>query len=191
MIRINLLTSAQERAAVADARRRAWTLLVGGPALLVVVLTPVGWWSWALHAEAGVVSRSLANVEATLRRLAPDVEAVQAAEALRADLGARVARIEDLRARRETAGRMLDGLGRVVPDDLWFREIREEPDGFAVHGYAGTLAAVSDYVAILETAGHFDGPVEIVDSQRREWSGGREIVRFEVRLSFPGAVAGR
>ena len=60
-----------------------------------------------------------------------------------------------------------------------------------MRGYAGTLAAVADYVAILETAGRFDGPVEIVDSQRREWSGGREIVSFEVRLSFPDAVAGR
>ena len=191
MIRINLLTSAQERAAVAAARRRVWTTLVGGPAMLAAALTPIGWWSWALHAEAGVVSRSLANVEATLRSLAPDVEAVQEAEALRADLGARVARIEDLQARRETSGRMLDGLSRVVPDDLWFREVREEPGGVAVRGYAGTLAAVSDYVAILETAGRFDGPVEIVDSQRREWSGGREIVSFEVRLSFPDAVAGR
>ncbi len=191
MIRIDLLTSAQERAAIADARWRVWTTLVGGPAILVAALTLIGWWSWALHAEAEVVSRSLANVEATLRSLAPDVEAVREAEALRADLGARVARIEDLRARRATSGRMLDGLSRVVPDDLWLREVREEPGGVAVHGYAGTLAAVSDYVAILGTAGHFDRPVEIVDSQRRERSGGREIVSFEVRLSFSAAVAGR
>lgn len=191
MIRINLLVSAQDRGAAPDTGWDAWMVPLGGSAILLASSILMGWWSWTLRAEAVDVSRSLADVETTLRRLAPDVEAVRGAEALRADVHARVALIEDLRARRETAGRLLDGLSRVLPDGLWFGEVREEPGGVVVRGYAETLADVSDYVATLETPGHFDGPVEVVDSQRRESSGGQEIVSFEVRLSFPEAGAGR
>ena len=189
MIRINLLASARDRSVVPRAPWPAWTTTVGGPAVVISALVLMGWWSWALGAEAVEVARAQADVEATLQRLSPSVDEVQDAEALTTDLGGRVALIEALHARRDAAATMLDHLSRAVPDDLWLSEVREEPDGVVVRGHAATLATVSDYAAALEATGAFGAPVEIVDSQRAAASGGRQVVDFEVRVSFT-ATAG-
>ena len=191
MIRINLLASAADRPAVAGASWPAWTTALGGPAIVLAVLVLPAWWFWALRAETAETSRALADAEATLRSLAPAAAGVRDAEAELAALGRRVALIAALQARRGTAVRMLDRLSRAVPDGLWFGEVREETDGFVVRGYAAALATVSDYAAALDAAGGFEAPVEIVDSQRGERSGGREIVSFEIRTSFPAPAGGR
>ncbi len=185
MIRIDLLTSAEDRRALPDARRPAWTTAVGGSAIVVVAVALVVWWSWALRGEAAEVSQALADAQATLRRLAPAVEGVRAAEARQADLGGRMDRIEALHARRNAAVRMLDHSSRALPDGLWLGEVREDPAGVVVRGHAVTLETVSDYAAALEAAGAFGMPVEIVDSQRGEASGARTIVSFEIRMPFP------
>ena len=191
MIRIDLLTSAEDRTAVPGARWPAWAAALGGPAIVLAVLVAAVWWSWGLRAETAELSKALADAEATLRSLAPAVAGVRDAEAQRAALGRRVALIAALRARRETSARMLDRLSRAVPDGLWFDAVREETDGFVVRGYAEALATVSDYAAALEAAGGSDAPVEIVDSQRGERSGGREIVSFEIRMPFSAPEGGR
>ena len=187
MIRINLLASAQDRSAVPMASWLVWTTTVGGPAVVISALVLMGWWSWALRAEAVEIARAQADAEATLQRLSPAVGEVQDAEAVTTDLGSRVALIEALHARRDTAATMLEHLSRAVPDGLWFSEVREGPDGVVVRGRAATLATVSDYAAALEATGAFDAPVEIVDSQRATAAGGRQVVDFEVRISFAAA----
>ncbi len=186
MIRINLL-AAEDRAARPEAWWREWTPTLGAPAVLVTSLVLIGWWSWALRAETAEVSRALAEAQAILRSLAPAIEGVRDAEARRADLRDRLALVEELHAHRNTAAQMLERLSRRLPDDLWLSEVREEAGVVIVRGHAATLTTVSDYAAALEADGAFGAPVEIVDSQRGEWSGRQAMVRFEFRLSFQGA----
>ena len=190
MIRINLLASPDDRAAYRDTGRLSWIPVFGGLATMSAVLILMVGWTWTLCREAAEVSRGLAGAKETLATLAPDVDRLRDAEALRADLLGVVNQLEALHERRGTTLRMLDGMARVLPDDLWLSEVREESDGVIVRGHAATRAAVSDYVAALEAAGLFGAPVDLVDSQRGDRSDGRELVSFEVRAPLPGA-AGR
>ena len=186
MIRINLLTAAEDRTATRKTFRWTRMPVFGGPAILVAVLVVIAWWSWALRAEAANVSRALADAEAVLRTLAPAVDDVRAAEALRSDFRRRLARIEELQTRRNAAAQMLRRLSRGLPDDLWFNEVHQEAGVVVVRGRAAALGTVSDYAAALEATGAFDAPVEIVDSQRGD---GQGVVRFEIRMSSPAASA--
>lgn len=183
MIRIDLLTSAEERAAGFGAGPRGRMLALGAPAMLAAALVLMGWWSWTLHVEAAAVSRALAEAEASLRSLAPAIEDARAAEERRTELRGRLDRLEALHARRHVAARMLSGVSRALPDDLWFTELHAEDGGVILRGHAATLASVSDYAAALDASREFGRPVEIVDSQRDPGGG----VRFEFRMSFPGA----
>ena len=187
MIRVNLLISAQDRPAVADGPWQAGTTAAGSVAITAAALVLAGWWFWSLRAEAEELTRAQADAEAALVRLAPIVEAVRGAQARQDHLAGRVALIEALHGRRDAPVRLLDRLSRALPDGLWLRELRQEPAGVVVRGQADTLAAVSDYAAALEASDASGTPVEIVDSQRVERSGGREMVSFEVRMSFPAA----
>lgn len=58
MIRVNLLTSVQDRATMVDGRWRIAT-----PAVVVVLAIPslalAAWWYWSLHSEAGDLVRAL------------------------------------------------------------------------------------------------------------------------------------
>ena len=79
--------------------------------------------------------------------------------------------------------RMLDQLSRSLPDSLWLTEVRQEADDVTVQGRATTLTALSDFVANLESSGHFLVPVEIIDSQLQD-EADRQVVRFEVKAKF-------
>ncbi len=189
MIRINLLASQDDRIAHGNAGWPAGSAVVGGTAAMAAVLVLTVWWIWALEAERAEVATAMAGAGATLRSLAPAVDQVRAAEALQADLQGLVDLIEDLHVRRKTAARMLDRLSGVLPDDLWFSEVREDGAGVLVLGHAATLEGVSGYVAALEAADALDLLVELVDSQRGEWFDGRDIVSFELRVSLPAPGA--
>lgn len=184
MIRVNLLTSVQDRTTIVDGRLRT------GPSAAAVALPGLAlvlaaWWFWSLHGQAAELTRGLADAEAALAGLTPVVDAVHGAEALRADLAAQVARIEALHDRRDDASRLLDGLSRVLPDGLWLSEVRQEPAAVVVRGRAFEPAAVSDYAAALEDSAFPDARVEVVGSRREASFGGRGAVAFEVRMRLP------
>lgn len=185
MIRVNLLTSAQDRTTVVDDGWRGGAPTAVAAALPAAALVLAGWWFWSLHGEASELTRELGTAEADLTGLAPAVDAVRGAEAQHAELAARVARIEALQRRRGASARLLDRLSRALPDGLWLSEVRQEPAGMVVLGRAGTPDTVSDYAAALEESGSPGTRVEIVSSRRAERSGGQETVAFEARMRFP------
>lgn len=189
MIRIDLLASPQDRTGNRKAPWLAGVEAVAGLATIVAALVTIMWWAWTLQGEREEVSQALTSAEATLRTMAPAVDRMREAEELRADLLGFVGRVEALDGRRRSALRMLNGLSTVLPDDVWFSAVRWEGDGVFVDGHATTLAAVSEYVTALEAADALGAPVEVVDSQRGEWSG-REIFNFELRVSLPAVGDG-
>ena len=185
MIRVNLLTSVQDRTVVDGRWRSGPTAAV--PALPALALVLVAWWFWSLHGQGAELTRGLASADAALADLGPAVAAVRGAEALRADLATQVARIEALHGRRGDPPRLLDRLSRALPNGLWLSEVRQEPAAVVVRGRAATPAAVSDYAAALEASAAPDARVEIVGSRREESFGGQEAVAFEVRMRLPTA----
>ena len=185
MIRVNLLTSLQDRATVVDGGWRGGAPPAAAMALPVATLVLAGWWFWSLKGEAVELARELGTAEAALAGLAPAVDAVRGAEARQADLSARVARIEALQRRRGASARLLDRLSRALPDGLWLNEVRQEPAGVVVLGRAGTAATVSDYAAALEESASPGTRVEIVSSRLEKRSGGQETVAFEARMRIP------
>lgn len=185
MIRVNLLTSLQDRATVVDGGWRGSAPTAAAMALPVVTLVLAGWWFWSLKGEAAELARELGTAEAALAGLAPAVDAVRGAEARQADLSARVARIEALQRRRGASARLLDRLSRALPDGLWLNEVRQEPAGVVVLGRAGTTATVSDYAAALEESASPGTRIEIVSSRLEQRPGGQETVAFEARMRIP------
>ena len=184
MIRVNLLT-AEDRPGTSGDLWRTRAIAAGGLAIAVAAAILAAWWFWSLHADAGELTRALADAEAALVRLAPALETVRGTEERQADLAGRLAVIETLHAHRDAPVRLLDRLSRALPEGTWLSEVRQEPAGVVVRGHAETLETVSDYAAALDASGGSGAPVEIVDSQREERFGGREVVSFEVRMSFP------
>lgn len=78
---------------------------------------------------------------------------------------------------------MLDQLSRAVPEGLWLARLDQDGDDVIVEGRTLTLGALSEFVANLERSGHFEPPVEIIDSQVEETDQG-EVVGFELRAGF-------
>lgn len=186
MIRVNLLTSVQDRTTIVDGRSRDGRA-AAAVALPGLALVLAAWWFWSLHGQSAELTRELANAEAALAGLTPVVDAVHGAEALRADLAAQVARIDALHDRRGDPPRLLDQLSRALPNGLWLSEVRQEPAAVVVRGRALAPAAVSDYAAALEDSASPDARVEIVGSRREESFGGQEAVAFEIRMRLPAA----
>ena len=99
------------------------------------------------------------------------------------DLARRVALTETLRAAQSAPVRLLDQVGRVLPDDAWLTELRQRGDEVTLTGRVTGMTGLTALVAGLESSGYFPPPIEIVDS-RWEAEGSVEAVHFEIRARF-------
>lgn len=188
MIRINLLAGdrvpRQQQRGGPGAR---WPIALGCGAILGAAAAVIAWNSWSLQAQSARLARELAAANGTLRRLAPVADELEALEARRAELDRREALMEELRGTRRDPVRLLDAIGRSVPDGLWLSALSQSPEGVVVEGHAASLHALSDFVANLEGARRVTSRIEIIDSQAADTPAG-EAVRFALRVRF-GAPA--
>ncbi len=110
-------------------------------------------------------------------------------ERRRADLARQVALTETLRAARSAPARLLDEVRRLLPDDVWLTELRQQRDEVAMTGRATGMAGLTALLAGLESSGHFPPPIEIVES-RREAGAPAAPVHFEIRARFSPPPSG-
>ena len=106
-------------------------------------------------------------------------------ERRRADLARRVALNEALRAAQGAPARLLDQVGRLLPDDVWLTELRQRRDQVTLTGRAMGMTGLTELVAGLESSGFFPPPIEIVDSRREAGEAPSAPVHFEIRARFP------
>lgn len=188
MIRINLLAGdrvpRQQQRGGPGAR---WPLALGCGVILGAAAAAIAWSAWSLQARSARLARELAAANGTLRRLAPVADELEALEARRAELDRRDALVEELRRTRGDPVRLLDAIGRSVPDGLWLSALSQSPAGVVVEGHAASLHALSDFVANLERSRQAASRIEIIDSQAADTPAG-EAVRFALRVRF-GAPA--
>ena len=187
MIRVNLLAGERvPRQHSADPGTR-WPLALGCGAILAVTAAAIGWQSWSLQAHSTRLARELAAASRTLGRLAPGADELAALEARRASLDRREALVEALRRARGQPARMLEAIGRSVPDGVWLSALGQSAEGVVVEGHAASLHALADFVATLERSREVTSRVEIIESQAAETAAGA-AVRFALRARF-GAPA--
>ena len=183
MIRINLVTTERDRSKRAVGFDTGQKVTVACTLILVLTVGVIAWQFWTLGRQSQALDDELTAAGQEIQRLATVLEQVRQFDERRAQLQERVALIEQLRNGQAGPVRMLDQLSRSLPDSLWLTEVRQEADDVTVQGRATTLTALSDFVANLESSGHFLVPVEIIDSQLQD-EADRQVVRFEVKAKF-------
>ncbi len=187
MIRINLLAGERVPRQQRGGPGARWPIALGCGAILAAAAVVMAWSAWLLQARSAGVAQELAAAHGTLRRLAPAADDLEALEARRAALDRREALIEELRQARGAPVRLLDAIGRSVPDGLWLSALSQSAEGVVVEGHAASLHALSDFVANLERSRQVTPPIEIIDSRTADTPAG-ETVQFALRARF-GAPA--
>ena len=180
MIRINLLAAEPLPEGPPPSGAARVTAMAGGAVVLGVVLGLMVRDGLATRRESNRLDERMRVVDRQLAGLADVGAQREEAERRRDDLARRVALAETLRAAQGAPVRLLEQVGRVVPEDAWLTEMRLGGDLVTLTGRAAEMSGLTELVAGLEASGHFLPPIEIVDSRR---DGG--AVHFEIRARFP------
>lgn len=184
MIRINLLAADPRpedppRADVGPRTATAVGIVVLAGALGLVLRDGL-----AVRSESNRVDARMRVLDGQLAGLDGVSTEREAVERRRAGLARRVALTEALRAAQGAPARLLDQVGRLLPEDVWLTELRQQKDQVTLTGRAPGLDGLTELVAGLESSGHFPPPIEIVDSRRGAGSV-PAAVHFEIRARFP------
>ncbi len=180
MIRINLLAAEPLPEGPPRSGAARVTAMAGGAVVLGVVLGLMVRDGLATRRESNRLDERMRVVDRQLAGLADVGAQREEAERRRDDLARRVALAETLRAAQGAPVRLLEQVGRVVPENAWLTEMRLAGDLVTLTGRAAEMSGLTELVAGIEASGHFLPPIEIVDSRR---DGG--AVHFEVRARFP------
>jgi Tfp pilus assembly protein PilN len=104
------------------------------------------------------LTRSIADLDAQSRALAPQIERVNRLAQERAELDLRLGVISRLEAGRTQGVRLMDELARCVPDHLWLTAAQEDtPSSIALEGVTFSNLVVSDFMSNLERSPMFAG----------------------------------
>ena len=179
MIRINLLAAEPLPEGPSRSGVARVAALAGGAVVLGVVLGLMAWDGLATRRESSRLDERMRVLDRQLAGLAGVGAQREEVERRRDDLARRVALAEALRAAQGAPARLLEQVGRVVPEDAWLTEMRLGGGRVTLTGRAAEMSGLAELVAGLEASGHFLPPVEIVDSRR---DGG--VVHFEIRARF-------
>lgn len=184
MIRINLLAAEPHPEGPSRSGAARGAAVAGGAVVLGVVLGLMAWDGLAVRRESNRLDERMRVVDRQLAGLVGVGAQREEAERHRADLTRRVALAETLRAAQGAPLRLLEQVGRVVPEDAWLTEMRLGGGLVTLTGRAAEMSGLTELVAGLEASGHFLPPIEIADSRRDG-----EAVHFEVRarFSFPSS----
>ena len=155
MIRINLLPreeKAQRRTAI---EFKAGELVIPVAVCVAAILVIAG---TALSQRSRVASleKSIADVDAESRALAPQIERVNRLAQERAELDLRLGIINKLEKGRTQSVRIMDELARCVPDHLWMTLAQQDAGSqLNLEGVTYSNLVVSDFMSRLERSPMF------------------------------------
>lgn len=152
MIKINLLPTRELKQKEAAQQQ---LYLAGGIVLVVLMVVGILWWR-----DVQAIARLEAEKEtlqAEIARLKKVVEDVKAFEAREKTLKARIETIQRLRSNQQGPVRVLDELGRSLPEQVWLEAIDEKAGVYQATGYALSNFAAADLVKNLQRSKEFAG----------------------------------
>jgi Tfp pilus assembly protein PilN len=179
MIRINLLPR-EEKAhrGQVGIQFKVGELVVPIALLVAVMLVVAG---TALSQRMGIASltRSIEEVDAQSRALAPQIERVNRLAQERAELDIRMGVITKLQQGRTQSVRLMDDLARCIPDHLWLTGAdAASPTSLSLEGVTFSNLVVSDFMSNLERSPMFAN-VELEVAERSELSD-HNVVKFRI-----------
>ncbi|MGH7742294.1 MAG: PilN domain-containing protein [Candidatus Eiseniibacteriota bacterium] len=145
-------------------------------AIAVLIVTGVG---VSQSSRAKTLTRSIADIDAQSRALAPQIARVQRLAQERAELDLRLGIINKLEQGRTQSVRLMDELARCVPDHLWLTGASQDASStLSIEGVTFSNLVVSDFMSRLERSPMFAN-VEL-DVAERNAQGEHEVVKFKV-----------
>ena len=178
MIRVNLLPR-EERAtqrAPMQLKVGEWVLPVG---IMAAVLAIVAGTAVAQRMAATSITKSIAEVDAQSRALAPQIERVNRLAQEKAELDLRLGVISKLEQGRTQGVRLMDELARCVPDHLWLGDaVQDSPTSLKLEGMTYSNLVVSDFMSRLERSPLFANVN--LDVAERSKATDRDVVKFSI-----------
>lgn len=190
MIRVNLLPREEK------AQRKAAAPVdfkIGEVVLPVVILAAAGLVitgaSVSQRTRMANLERSIQQVDAESRALAPQIARVNQLAQERAELDLRMGIITKLEKGRTQSVRLMDELARCVPDHLWLSGVSQDGSNhLQVEGVTYSNLVVSDFMSRVERSGLFSN-VELSFAERGQVSE-KNVVKFQMSCTVspePGA----
>ena len=180
MIRINLLPreeKAQRRSSSGGGFKAGELVIPVGvvaAALLIVMGTAM-----SQTARINGLQKSIDEVDAQSRALAPQIARVNQLAQERAELDLRLGIISKLEKGRTADVRMMDELARCAPDYLWLTSATQDAgSSVGIEGVTLSNLVVSDFMSRLDRSAMFSN-VELTFAERGK-VGDRDVVKFRV-----------
>ena len=182
MIRINLLPREEK----ARRRKSSGPKLQVNPgevampaAILGIAVLLIAVMVFHQSGRAASLQKSIAQVEAQSRELAPQIERVNQLARERAELDLRLGIIAKLQQGRTQSVALMDELAKCVPDHLWLTNATQDGSGrLSLDGMTFSNLVVSDFMSRLERSPSF-GDVQLSVAERGQIEG-KEVVRFHM-----------
>jgi Tfp pilus assembly protein PilN len=125
------------------------------------------------------LSRSIADMDAQARALAPQIERVNRLAQERAELDLRLGVISKLEQGRTRTVRLMDELARCLPDHLWLTGASQEsPASVSLEGMTFSNLVVSDFMSSLERSPMF-ADVQLEVAERGD-AAEKGVVKFRI-----------
>jgi type IV pilus assembly protein PilN len=182
MIRVNLLPK-DERAHQGGGGGPKIDFKVGEWVLPITILAAVGaiitGTVVAQRVAMASITKSIADVDAQSRALAPQIERVNRLAQEKAELDLRLGVISKLEEGRTEGVRMLDELAKCVPDHLWLTNMDQDgSSSLTLEGQTFSNLVVSDFMSRLERSPMFAN-VNLEVAERGEIDS-RGVVKFRL-----------
>ena len=180
MIRINLLPR--------EERKPKIRIQVPQAAIVtVVILVTLGMWAY-WRSLKGELERLRADIAGTRTEIARNKQIIQTIEQFERDkkqLQERLTLIHGLISAQGSAVRLLDGISRAVPDDVWLAGISKVSGRLVLQGYASSHFAVANLMLALERLKPQFVSVELSVIERQVHEN-KPVERFEIVVGVPG-----
>jgi len=183
MIRVNLLPKDERvhhRHAPVQFKAGEYLIPI---AVLVAVAAGVMGAAVAQQMAIASVTKSIADVDAQARALAPQIERVNRLAQEKAELDLRLGVISKLEEGRTSGVRMMDELAKCVPDHMWLTSVlQDNGTTLNIEGQTFSNLVVSDYMARLERSSMFANVT--LESAERGQVDNRPVVKFRMHCQI-------
>jgi len=184
MIRVNLLP--REEKASRKAAGPSFELKLGDmvlPAVMVgAAALVIAGAALSQRSRMSALEKSIAQVDAESRALAPQIARVNQLAQERAELDLRMGVIAKLEKGRTQSVRLMDELAKCVPDHLWLTAASQDAgNSLRLEGVTYSNLVVSDFMSRLERSPMFAN-VELQVAERGNVTD-KQVVKFQLTCS--------